>query len=257
MGNMRRLACWTAVVGHLLGCGGNDPAKSGSPSGGSGGQGGANGGAVTTSGNAGTLPTGGNGGSGGASGGSPSNAGSTSGGTSGAGGGATVSGAISLNFTTMGSCQEQAQFFDLPSAASGHPVSEASKAGMVENGGMSEDGLPVRVLCRWLSKQSPHSFSAVVEVGTGNKSLFANIGATGLVEGADGMGSVILEAPMLSEPYSSPNLGCAYSVIEIDPASRSIWGRFTCSSVEAEASGDKCSIDASFFAFENCEASPG
>lgn len=229
---------------------------------------------MTTSGNAGTPPTGGggddsggdgnggsggdvNGGSGGASGGSSSMAGNTSGGTSGAGGGATASGAISLNFTTTGSCQEQAQFLDLPAAASGHPVTEASKAGMVENGAMSEDGLPVRVLCRWLSKQSPHSFSAVVEVGTGNARQIANIGATGLVEGAEGMGSVILEAPMLSEPYSSPTSGCVYSVIEIDPASRNLWGKLTCSSVEAEASGDTCSLDASYFAFENCEAPPG
>jgi hypothetical protein len=212
---------------------------------------------MTTSGNAGTLPTGGGGGSAGASAGSPSNAGNATGGTSAAGGGAAVSGAISLNFMTTGSCQEEAQFLDLPAAASGHPVTETSKAGMVENGAMSENGLPVRVLCKWLTKQSPHGFDAVVEVGTGNARRIANIGATGLVEGADGMGSVILEAPVLSEPYSSPTLGCVYSVIEIDPALRNVWGKLSCSSLEAEGSGDACSLDESFFAFENCAAPPG
>lgn len=190
---------------------------------------------------------GGEGGAGGATGGA-------GGATAGAGGGtgAVTRGAASFHIVSGPGCSLPDQFQDFPVLASGHPVTDTQKIQSVESGGTTADGQPVSLLCNWLGFQAPYTFDSVLKIGPAGNERWFNIGAS-IQPGQEVQGGIVLIAPELPQQYGSdPTDPCVYTVISVDEATRSVWGRLHCGIFAPNDGSDSCTLGDSYFFFENC-----
>jgi hypothetical protein len=197
------------------------------------------------------------GGSGGAStGGTASVAGSHAGGTSGAGtsagggaNGSTVRGAVSLNIQAAAGCELSAQTLDFPVVTSGHPVTATDQSGDIADQQVdSASGYAANVHCIWFNQNSPYKIDAGVTLGRLGERLVA-LGPT-FAAGSTNSGTLVMSTPDLPDPAYQGD--CTYSVIKVDPVTRSVWGSFTCASLDASSSPTGCTVGTSYFSFENC-----
>jgi hypothetical protein len=189
-----------------------------------------------------------NGGTGGAT------SGTGGGGVAGAAGSASVTkGAVSLHIQGAPGCSLSDQYLDWPALPSGHPVTATEKGQALENGTTTPDGQPVKVICRWLAPQAPHTFQTQVQTGPAGTPRLVDLGAK-IEPGKDVQGGVSLSSPALPlEGYASPATDpCVYNVISTDEATRSVWGRLHCGTVVSADGTDTCSLGDSYFFFENC-----
>jgi hypothetical protein len=219
-----------------------------------GGSGGASGG---TSGSGGKAEAGSGGkaeaGSGGkaeAGSGGKAGAGGSAGNTSGGSGGTTataVRGAASVHIVAGAGCSLEEQYQDFPMLASGHPVTATDRTQAVTNGETAPDGHPATVLCSWLGT----SIDVVITLGPAGdeRDLFLR---SPTAEGVMGTGSVGVTGPDFPEQYANRSSPCSFTPIEVDEASRSVWGEFACTSFATEDESDSCAVDTSYYFFENC-----
>lgn len=262
---MQRLVVVLVSLSFLSACSdeGDDGANTGgtagsSASGGSAGSsaGGGNGGAGALGGNGGTGALGGSGGTSGSgaagSGGSAgSGAAGSSAGTAG-GSGAPVRGAVSLNIVGGSGCSLDPQYQDFPEVSSGHPVTATSKGDAATDGEDTPDGQPAQIVCEWLGTTAPHTISARITLGPPgptDRSIFLGSPTVVGVPENDGIG---INVPDLPEQYGSFSEPCTVTPIEVDEATRSVWGEFSCPSIGPEEGDDSCEVGPSYFFFENC-----
>jgi hypothetical protein len=67
------------------------------------------------------------------------------------------------------------------------------------------------------------------------------------------MGGLVMSGPPLPEGYGAPVDSCTHTPIEVDPATRSVWGEFRCPTIDNEDNTSVCEVGASYYFFENCE----
>jgi hypothetical protein len=72
-----------------------------------------------------------------------------------------------------------------------------------------------------------------------------------LVMGAPSQGGMSFSSSELpnAEGYTSQ---CMFSIIEVDPSTRSVWGSFTCDSLTDFTDPTGCSVAPSYFFFDHC-----
>jgi hypothetical protein len=126
------------------------------------------------------------------------------------------------------------------------------KVQSVENGGTTDAGEPVVVLCNLLGAQAPYTLDAVFRIGPAGNQRFINLGGS-VALGQTNPGGLVLTSPDLPSQYgSSPDDPCMYSMIELDPTTGSVWGEFTCGILDDSDEMDICAVGPSYFFFENC-----
>jgi hypothetical protein len=215
----------------------------------------------------------GEGGAGNAAGGSSASGGTAAaGGTSaagtGAGGGSAagapagggpsgnaVVGAFSVNIQAASGCALTAQSQDFPIVAGGHPVTATSESGGIAAATVDASGYPANVYCSWYSDSSPYMINAGLMLGPSVKSRTVSVN-TLLVQGTGSTGGFGFHTDDLPDvDYSGQ---CNFTVIQIDLATRSVWGSFTCDSLDKFASDGatqvptQCKVGPSYFYFKNC-----
>jgi hypothetical protein len=203
-----------------------------------------------------------NGGSGGSSAGGASSGGSHAGGSSGAGAsagsGATsgaVRGAFSVNVQAPSGCTLMAKTEDYPIVASGHPVTGTDQGVGIADKTKDSTGAPASVHCSWFSDTAPYMIDAGITLGTiaSNRSVSMN---STLVAGMSSVGGLNFQSQDL--PDFNYSATCNFSVIKVDPTTRSVWGSFTCDTIDVSASSTsgmtptQCTVGTSYFSFENC-----
>jgi hypothetical protein len=179
--------------------------------------------------------------------------------TSGSGGATGASnrprGAVSLAITTPSGCPLTEQFFDLPQAASGRPVTNTERTAWLADGESTAEGDPVHVSCSFVADLGP-PFLVGVEIRLGQGAHFS---LDGFIEpGAESKDflSVSMAGPEFGDTYTGVGGSCVFSAIEGDPVARSFWGKLTCTAVQGVKTPGTCALGASFMAFENCGVVP-
>jgi len=119
---------------------------------------------------------------------------------------------------------------------------------LVADGGAAEGDGIASVDCAWRTR----SMSGGMRIEWGGESKFVSLGST-IVLGETSLGGVSLDASRLPDSYgSSPEDPCVYSPIEVDEATNTIWGEFSCGILAAFNENDRCVLGPSYFYFENC-----
>ncbi len=219
---------WLGLVGLLaVGCG--DGSDSDDPSG----SGGAATGGSGNSGVTGGASTGG--------GGTPSTGGSA---TGGANDGA-LRAAISLNF--IGSaCGIADHYIDVPEVSGQHPVTATAVNALVADQERNADGDWISVDCTWRGDWWSGG------IGVGYYGAFFSMSGSNVVGDTDCDG-VTFAGPNLPEQYGEDATNpCVYSILEADEATHTLWGEFSCGTLDNETNVTACSLGPSYFYFENC-----
>lgn len=206
---------------------------------------GADAGGAANAGAAGTSPSGGGPTASGGSAGSGSAGAPTGGSDSGV-----VRGAISIDVQPGNGCALSAQSQDYPAVSSGHPVSATTKGDGIANQQMDANGVPALVHCTWFKDVAPFMIDAGVGVSQAGTRRAASLQAT-LVSGGTSTGQMSFHSKELpnADGYSAT---CTFSVIQVDPATRSVWGSFTCDSLTDFSKPTGCTVGPSYFFFEHC-----
>ena len=199
------------------------------------------------------------GGAGNAMGGTPTSGGSGTGGGSAAGastgGAGAVIGAFSVNIQTASGCSVATQAQDFPVVSGRHPVTAADRGGGIANKTVDASGYPANVYCSWFSDKAPYMIDAGLMLGAPGSGRTVEMNST-LVIGSSSTGGMVLHAKELPDlDYAGQ---CSFTVIQLDPATRSVWGSFTCASLDKFASDGatqvptQCTVGPSYFYFQNC-----
>lgn len=191
-----------------------------------------------------------NAGSGGASG--AGGAGGKAAGGSGGLSSSAVRGAVSINVLAPTECSVPAQYVDFPKLAAGHPIGAVDKSMVLEHGGTTPEGQAVTITCTWLDAASPPGFDAVLTIGAGAARRRVNLGAASLVAGQASTGGLVVPSSELAEQYGAPLSTCIHTPIEVDLATRSVWGLVTCPEFETTDGSSVCEVGPSYYYFENC-----
>jgi hypothetical protein len=233
-------------------CGdGSDSDDGGASQSGAGGTTSAGTGGGGTSGSAGTSPSaGGSSGAGAAGRGGSSGSGGSSG--NGGGGKNAVRGAVSLDLRAPSGCSIAAGSRDFPVITGGHPVTATAKTAAVEDGGTTPDGKAADVSCRFFSASASTGFDASIAIGVGPSEVLVNLSASALTAGATTTGGIILDDPALPNQLGAPVRTCMHTPIEVDDATGSVWGSFTCPVFQTNDESDVCELGTSYYFFENC-----
>ena len=215
-----------------------------------GGSGAGNGGESSTAGNG---PSGGAAGGGSANGGSTNSAGSNSAGSSNTAGtnGSTVRGGFSVNIQTGNGCALSSQYQDFPIVSNGHPVGATQKSASVADMDGANDGSLASVVCSWFSDVSPYMIGAGITLGPAGNTRQVSMNSR-LVMGSSSVGGMSFSGKALPEAdgYQAP---CNFSIIQLDEASRSVWGSFECDALKNfSQAATGCTVGPSYFFFQNC-----
>jgi hypothetical protein len=196
-----------------------------------------------------------------AGGGGTSAGGSSAGGSSATGGSSTnagasgtvVQGAISVNLQAGAGCSLMAQYLDFPTVAGGHPVTATADSAGIADQQLDSNGISALVSCGWYSDTAPYQVATGITLGNGANERSASIGSNfPSTVGATSQGNLILQVPELPDEsgYTAP---CTFTIIKLDPATRSVWGSFTCDSFnDSTPTATKCTVGPSYFYFNNC-----
>jgi len=192
--------------------------------------------------------------SGASSGGSSGTAGSGTAGSGtagGSGGGNTVRGAISVNVQTGSGCAVSTQTQDYPAVSAGHPVNATAKGDGIANQQLDASGVPAMVHCTWFSDAAPYMIDAGVGVSQGGSRRTASL-AVSLTNGSTATGQMSFDSKDLpsADGYTAT---CTFSVIQLDPTTRSVWGSFSCDSLSDFTNPTGCTVAPSYFFFDNCK----
>jgi hypothetical protein len=156
-------------------------------------------------------------------------------------------GAVSLNILGEG-CSLSDQFLDFPRISDGHPVTATEFRELVADGGAADGDGIASVSCAWRTR----SMSGGISIDTGVDSKFVSLGST-IVLGETSTGGISIDSSSLPDAYgSSPDDPCVYSPIEVDEATNTIWGEFSCGILVNFDGDDSCELGPSYFYFENC-----
>jgi len=199
---------------------------------------------------------GGGGGSVAGAGGTSSNGGSsmagseTAGSSTGGSDSGVVRGAFSINVQSGNGCALSAQTQDYPVVSSGHPVSATAKGQGIADQEVDATGIPALVNCTWFSDTAPFMIDAGITLGPINQSREFTINSR-LVSGSPSQGGMSFGSYELpsADGYTSQ---CMFSIIQVDPATRSVWGSFTCETLTDFTNPTGCSVGPSYFFFDHC-----
>lgn len=199
------------------------------------------------------------GGAGNAAGGTSAGGGAATGGGSAAGasagGGSAVRGAFSVNIQTAGGCSLASQSQDFPVVAGGHPVSASDKRGGIADSTVDASGYPANVYCSWFSDKAPYMIDAGLMLGPDASLRRVSMNSKLVVGSSSAGGMSFLTNDLPDTNYAGK---CSFTVIQLDPATRSVWGSFTCASLDKFAADGatqvptQCTVGPSYFYFENC-----
>lgn len=166
---------------------------------------------------------------------------------------APMRGAVSLHVEPLGDCSLGDTWFDYPVVEGGHPVTATEHATLSEDRGPGIPGRPLHVTCEWLTMGEPYrlvlGIDAYVEGSSRSASLNPVLEASRAITGAFSF-STTSGGPAWG-PLDATKL-CEYTLIEMDEAKQSIWGRITCPSLKYQNGTETCQITEGYFYFENC-----
>ena len=171
------------------------------------------------------------------------------GGSSGGGSdsGEVVRGAVSLHILSPDGCSLEEQFQDFPQVQSGHPVTATDKGEGIAHGEMTED-FPATVLCNWFTPDVSKGMDVVITLGPAGQRRAVNLGGK-MIVGEPMEGGMVLNSADLPDQYGGT---CTCTAIEIDEATRSVWGEVQCDEFNTFDDSDHCAVGPSYFFFENC-----
>jgi len=166
-----------------------------------------------------------------------------------------VLGAFSVNVQTASGCSLTTQSQDFPIVAAGHPVTATDKSGGIANKTVDASGYPTNVYCSWFSDKAPYMIDAGLMLGAPGNGRTVEMNSL-LATGSSSTGGMGFHDKALPDlDYAGQ---CSFTVIELDPVKRSVWGTFTCASLDKfSADGatqvpTQCTVGPSYFYFENC-----
>ncbi len=198
-------------------------------------------------------PSGGGGSSNAGAAGMSSNGGASMGGSGTAGSGSGVlRGAISINLQSGNGCALTAQTQDYPTVSSGHPVTAAIKGVGIGDKEPDSNGVPASVGCAWYTDSPPYQIQAAVSVSQGGSHRTAGISSR-VTSGSTSTGTMTFVSKELPSADGYESASCTFSVIQLDPATRSVWGSFTCDSLTDYTNPTGCTVAPSYFFFDNCK----
>jgi hypothetical protein len=158
-----------------------------------------------------------------------------------------VKAGFSVNITAPAGCAATAQTLDFPIVASGHPVTATEKTAGIVDQQMDSGGDTAHVYCSWFSETAPYSIDAGIMTRPGGDRRTISMNSE-LTEGMSQVGGIGFQTKDLD--YGGV---CNFSVIKLDPTTRSVWGSFTCDSLkQASTTPTPCAVSTSYFYFENC-----
>jgi hypothetical protein len=162
-------------------------------------------------------------------------------------------GAVSLHVEPLGDCSLGDAWFDYPIVEGGHPVTATEHGTLSEDNGLGIPGRPLHVTCEWLTMGDPYRLVLGIDAYLGEDRRTASL-------------SPVLEASKAnpsSFTFSTTDGGpawassdsterCEYTLIEMDDARQSIWGRIKCPYLKYQDGTETCQITEGYFYFENC-----
>lgn len=164
---------------------------------------------------------------------------------------ASLRGAVSLNVLAPPTCSLPAQYFDLPEIGGGHPVTSTTKGQTLEHGGMTAKGELVSIECVWQELTDGVYLDATIELPIGDSPTSIGFGSRRLAVGEAAEGGFLASSPTLGY-YGARTNSCTLTAIDIDHASRSIWGEIRCPTLGSLEDDSVCELAPSYFFFENC-----
>lgn len=127
-----------------------------------------------------------------------------------------------------------------------------------EHGTLSDDngpgapGRPLHVTCEWLTVGEPYRLVTGIDAYLGEDRRTASLSPV-LEASKANTGSFTFSTTDGGPAWAaSGETRCEYTLIEMDEAKQSVWGRITCSSLAYRDGTESCQITEGYFYFEGC-----